>query len=100
MLTENENLITLAKRAGELEHVIQVRFHHVLKKVFIDQVGKDGINLICIVSSTMKEDAFVRFVTLLSNEAYNNISAHDSILESIKQRIDDYIQYNKPPVKF
>jgi hypothetical protein len=100
MITDNENLITLVKRAEQLEHVIQVRFHKVLKQKFIDQIGQDGINLICIVPSTMMDDAFIRFTTLLPNEVYNNLNAHDSVLESLKTRIADYIENNTPPVKY
>lgn len=100
MLTENENLISLIKRIEQLDHVIQVRFHKVLKKKFVDQIGQDGINLICIVPSTMKDDTFIRFTTLLPNEMYNNVNSHDSIVDSIKARIDDYILTNTPPTRY
>ena len=99
MLIENENLKTLVRRAQELDHVIQVRCHHVLKQKFIDQIGKDGINLICIVASTMKDDAFIRFTTLLPNEMYNNLDRHDSILQNIASRINEYIRTNTPPTR-
>jgi hypothetical protein len=100
MLTENENFIALIKRLQELDYVIQVRFHHVLKETFVDQVGKDGMNVTCIIRSTMKDDAFIRFVTLVPNEVYNNLDKHDFIVSSVKQRIDDYILHNVPPVKY
>ena len=89
----------LEKRAQELDHVIQVRCHHVLKQKFIDQIGRDGINLICIVPSTMKDDAFIRFTTLLPNEMYNNLDRHDSILQNIESRISEYIRTNTPPTR-
>mgnify|MGYP003345442004 FL=1 len=100
MLTDNENLIQLIKQLEQLDHVIQVRFHKVLKQKFVDQVGQDGINILCIVPSTMAEDVFVRFTTLLPNEVYNNINMHPSVINSIKTRIDDYILNNTPPVKY
>ena len=47
----------------------------------------------------MKDDDFIRFTTLLPNESYNNLDRHDSILQNIASRINDYIRNNTPPTR-
>lgn len=97
---ETPNLLSLVNNLRSIEHVVQVRFHGVLRPRFIDLVGRDGVAIVCLVRNKINANKYIRIVTMLKAETIENTELHDLIINNVQRRVNDYIVRNIKPQRF
>lgn len=92
------NFATLYEKLCAIPGIVQVRYHHPLKKKFVDFIGADGYIITAYTIDKKFEDAFVPFVSLVPKNVYSNLDKHDVVVEHLRKRVEEYINYGvKPP---
>lgn len=88
---------SLIERMEKIPGVLQVRYHHPLKKQYVDKIGADGYIITTYIANKDKEDFFLPFITMAPKAVCYNEDKHASLIDHLQGRIEDYTERDVVP---
>ena len=85
-------ILDLVDKMKSISNVVSVRYYSPIKRAEIDLIGENGIILVAYVKHKEFPDSFVPFITMAPYNVCYNADKHDSLVEHLKERIDNYIE--------
>jgi hypothetical protein len=98
----NNNVINIINTLDALPNVVQVRAHYVLKNTIKETYGANAVIFLSYVTHTHENavDDYNTFLTLATEDVYNNQSYADQIVGNVKFRIKMAYSNTLPEASF
>jgi hypothetical protein len=87
----------LIEKMKQISNVVSVRYYSPIKRAEVDMIGADGFVITAYVAHKEYPDSFVPFITMAPYQVCYNVDKHDSLVQHLKTRIEDYIERDVAP---
>lgn len=88
---------SLIEKMENIPGVLQVRYHHPLKKEYVEKIGADGYIITAYIVNKDREDFFLPFITMAPKAVCFNEDKHASLIDHLQGRIEDYTERDVVP---
>lgn len=87
----------LLDKMKAIPNIVSVRYYSPIKRAEIDMIGENGVVITAYAKHKEFPDSFVPFITMAPYNVCYNIDKHDSLVQHLKERVEDYIERDIAP---